>query len=504
MKRRHKLTALFAVMGLLLSLWAPMAVAADTPEAVAAPPLPFGRSILAQMPNAEALCYAYDTVVDGCEAAQASIDISHATYRLSTDEAFLVYDAVWADCPAYFWLADGVQAGGYGNVVYTLYFEVPEDVATTRAALSARVAEMTAGLEGKSDYDKSRILHDRVCDAVIYRFSDNDQSVVGSLLEGASVCSGYARAYQLLLQAVGIPSFCVTGHSRGQNHAWNLVQLDGEWYYTDVTWDDQNDKGGFIYYAYLNNTYAQIEEDHTAVDFADYLPRSTATANNYHVKNGSTLASFDVGKVAALLRRGNPAHIYVTGDLSAFLTTLQTKLSDVAQQLVKSFSGYSCSFSYTGREVILSLNINHPHNYKTETVAPTCTDEGTVTTRCTDCGIATVETTPALGHSTAWVTDDTHHALLCTRCGREEESGEHVYDDDADDTCDTCGHIRVIVTVLPGDADGNGKVNNRDLGRLQQHLNEWVVTIDSDACDLDGNGRVNNRDLGLLQRLLNE
>lgn len=504
MKRRHKLTALFAVMGLLLSLWAPMAVAADTPEAVAAPPLPFGRSILAQMPNAEALCYAYDKVVDGCEAAQASIDISHATYRLSTDEAFLVYDAVWADCPAYFWLAEGVQAGGYGNVVYTLYFEIPEDVATTRAALSARVAEMTAGLEGKSDYDKSRILHDRVCDAVIYRFGDNDQSVVGSLLEGASVCSGYARAYQLLLHAVGIPSFCVTGRSREQNHSWNLVQLDGEWYYTDVTWDDQNDSGGFIYYAYLNNTFAQMAEDHIVLDFVEYLPHSTATANNYHVKNGSALSSFDAKQIAKILRNGNPGHIYVTGDVGAFIASIQSRFGEIVAQMVQSYSSCSGNIGQMGRELILIIDINHPHKYQTETIQPTCGGDGSVTTRCSECGTYTIETTPALGHSTAWVTDDTHHALLCTRCGREEESGEHVYDDDADDTCDTCGHIRVIVTVLPGDADGNGKVNNRDLGRLQQHLNEWAVTIDSDACDLDGNGRINNRDLGLLQRLLNE
>ena len=59
-------------------------------------------------------------------------------------------------------------------------------------------------------------------------------------------------------------------------------------------------------------------------------------------------------------------------------------------------------------------------------------------------------------------------------------------------------------TSIPGDADGNGKVNNRDLGRMQQYINEWEVVIDTEAADMDGNGRINNRDLGLLQRQLNE
>ncbi len=59
-------------------------------------------------------------------------------------------------------------------------------------------------------------------------------------------------------------------------------------------------------------------------------------------------------------------------------------------------------------------------------------------------------------------------------------------------------------TGFPGDANGDGKVNNRDLGLLQQHLNDWDVTIYLAACDLNDDGRVNNRDLGILQQFLNE
>ena len=58
--------------------------------------------------------------------------------------------------------------------------------------------------------------------------------------------------------------------------------------------------------------------------------------------------------------------------------------------------------------------------------------------------------------------------------------------------------------IMYGDADGNGKINNRDLGLLQKHLNDDDVTIDLTAMDVDDNGRVNNRDLGLLQKYLND
>ena len=56
---------------------------------------------------------------------------------------------------------------------------------------------------------------------------------------------------------------------------------------------------------------------------------------------------------------------------------------------------------------------------------------------------------------------------------------------------------------LYGDVDGNGKINNRDLGLLQQHLNGYDVTVNETLADVDDNGKVNNRDLGLLQQYLN-
>lgn len=62
----------------------------------------------------------------------------------------------------------------------------------------------------------------------------------------------------------------------------------------------------------------------------------------------------------------------------------------------------------------------------------------------------------------------------------------------------------VAPATYAGDMDGNGKVNNRDLGLLQQYLNEWKARINPLVGDMDGDGKVNNRDLGLLQRVLNE
>lgn len=68
---------------------------------------------------------------------------------------------------------------------------------------------------------------------------------------------------------------------------------------------------------------------------------------------------------------------------------------------------------------------------------------------------------------------------------------------------DTVTLYAVWQPILLGDVDGNGRLNNRDLGLLQRYLNDWGVTVTAEA-DINGDGSVNNRDLGLLQKKLNE
>ena len=111
---------------------------------------------------------------------------------------------------------------------------------------------------GMSDYDVVKTLHDYLvthCD-YDYRVDIGNMPFIshqaeGALLNGTAVCSGYAKAYEILLDAAGIPCETITGYAGGY-HAWNLVQVDGEWYHVDATWDDPTNKGGdYIRYTYF-------------------------------------------------------------------------------------------------------------------------------------------------------------------------------------------------------------------------------------------------------------
>ncbi len=72
------------------------------------------------------------------------------------------------------------------------------------------------------------------------------QSSAGVLLEGKAVCAGYAETFEMLCNAVGIQTVCVTSSS----HEWNKVKLYGRWYVVDCTWDDDADDTTGTVYSY--------------------------------------------------------------------------------------------------------------------------------------------------------------------------------------------------------------------------------------------------------------
>ena len=61
-----------------------------------------------------------------------------------------------------------------------------------------------------------------------------------------------------------------------------------------------------------------------------------------------------------------------------------------------------------------------------------------------------------------------------------------------------------VKQYISGDVNGDGNVNNKDLGVLRRWLNDWDVAIDELAADVNRDGNVNNKDLGILRRYLND
>ena len=101
-------------------------------------------------------------------------------------------------------------------------------------------------------YEDVKMVHDYLVDNISYDSSlskQNIYNIYGALVNRECVCEGYARAFKYLLDELNIPCVMVIGtgtNSQGEteNHAWNYVQLNGNWYAVDTTWDDPVVIGG--------------------------------------------------------------------------------------------------------------------------------------------------------------------------------------------------------------------------------------------------------------------
>ena len=103
-------------------------------------------------------------------------------------------------------------------------------------------------------YDNIKMVHDYLVDNIEYDTTisqKNIYNVYGALINGTAVCEGYARSFKYLMDELGIPCTLVIGqgtNSQGQteNHAWNYVQLNGNWYAIDCTGDDPVSTTGYV------------------------------------------------------------------------------------------------------------------------------------------------------------------------------------------------------------------------------------------------------------------
>ena len=121
--------------------------------------------------------------------------------------------------------------------------------------------------EGMSEYEQVKAFHDYLVNFNTYQETgERSHNAIGALIDGKAVCSGYARAFDLLCYLSGIECIQVTGEGISEGtvepHAWNKVKVDGNWYNIDVTWDDPVGPKPMLTYDYFLISDNSIAKDH--------------------------------------------------------------------------------------------------------------------------------------------------------------------------------------------------------------------------------------------------
>ena len=92
--------------------------------------------------------------------------------------------------------------------------------------------------KGMSEYEKVKYVYDyigrREYNPLFNPYTQTDQSAYSVFIKKKGVCAAFARASQLIFQNIGIESYVAIGTTNGP-HAWNIVSIDGEYYYYDST-----------------------------------------------------------------------------------------------------------------------------------------------------------------------------------------------------------------------------------------------------------------------------
>ncbi len=309
-------------------------------------------------------CYAFGRLSEEeqevyLEILEALLQFKENVKLSSCDKELIsrVFQCVLNDHPEIFYV-DGYSYTEYtlGSILKKITFTgsyrfSPEEVVEKQRQIDSYVNQCLAGMpENADEYEKVKYVYEYLIHHTDYDAAAKDsQNICSVFLEQKSVCQGYAKATQYLLNRAGVFATLVLGRVvGGEGHAWNLVRIDGEYYYVDTTWGDASyqavgggdypvEKIPTINYDYLCVTTEQMEQTHTRENVVE-MPECTSMDANFYVREGVYFTDFDEEKIEKIFTDS-----YERGDT---YVTLKCEGPDIYRKMQETLIGEQGVFRY--------------------------------------------------------------------------------------------------------------------------------------------------------------
>lgn len=320
-------------------------------------------------------------------------DLSVNYSNMDSDAIHTVHWYVLLDYPEIFWL-NGENSISYieadeGKILQSINVTnqyTVEEIENYNSQLDLVVKEVETLVEAvTSDYERALAIYEyiilnceynqeaaevKITSSTETEESLRSSSIIGTLIDGEAICSGYSESYTYLLTKIGINCFSVLGDADNVGHQWNIIMLDGAYYQVDCTWgdaDSEQKEADDISYNYFGLTSEQIWRTHIEMNDIIY-PVCTATEYNYYVYNGWC---YDTYEYAVIMNQfevaindnkeevsfcftteeayENAKSSLVDKDLSKIITTYNFKLSD------------GCSYLMVDELYLITVRLNYKY-----------------------------------------------------------------------------------------------------------------------------------------------
>ena len=234
------------------------------------------------------------------------------------------------------------------------------------AQVDAIANNVVAAVANENDYNKLKYFYEWIINWTIYQSNECDQDFTSVFLLKQSVCAGYSRTFQYLCKKAGIKCTYVPGDT-DEPHAWNLVELNGKYYWVDVTWGDPiyDDGTQTLNYHYFMTTDEVLFRTHYTLDGTVLLsstdkidvfkfPQCTDNSLSYYVQTGSYFPTYDYYGIRSYVLQKlneNPYQYFEfqIGDIASYQQALDYLFSDnylYMTGILQEYFGYGFRYYY--------------------------------------------------------------------------------------------------------------------------------------------------------------
>lgn len=196
----------------------------------------------------------YDQLFEGLLNHVIKIKVNNCTSPQLSE----IYEKVILDNPEIYYVTNIKikvgRPGGRNCIIPTYRFDMEQCMAIDNE-IERIINPVIGRILSLTDFEKEKAIHDFLIDRTEYKDLEAPYSheMPGTIIYGIGVCEGIAKAFKYMADKVKLNCIVIVGEDDGIRHAWNIVEINGDYYHVDSTYDlGISKQASIIRYDYFN------------------------------------------------------------------------------------------------------------------------------------------------------------------------------------------------------------------------------------------------------------